>query len=167
MAGRRTGKFYRQNEAEVMKRLGLKPTKNSGAGWIEKEDGQNEYLIAQLKSTDAMSIRIQQKDIATLEQNAAIAHKIPCFVIQFLNNGDVFVMARPQDFPQVTQYIETGVCQRPSDEFELDVGTNIPSNKTNKNTDHSVRSSAKAREQFHKEKEKEREQWRKKSKQRP
>ena len=29
MAIKRSGKFYRKNEAEVMKSLGLKPTKNS------------------------------------------------------------------------------------------------------------------------------------------
>ena len=27
---KRSGKFYRRNEAEVMESLGLKPTKNSG-----------------------------------------------------------------------------------------------------------------------------------------
>jgi hypothetical protein len=27
---KRSGKFYRKNEAEVMRDLGLKPTKNSG-----------------------------------------------------------------------------------------------------------------------------------------
>lgn len=165
MVSKRSGKFYRRNEAEVMKKLGFKPTKNSGSGWIEKEDGQNDYLIAQLKSTDAMSIRIQQKDIAILEENAAIAHKIPCFVIQFLNNGDVFIMARPDDFPQVANFINTGVCQKPSDEFSLDLNI-VDHSKTNMNTGHSVKSSAKAREKFYKEKEKERELWRKKSKQR-
>ena len=41
---KRSTKFYRKNEAEVMQQLGLKPTKNSGAGWIEKEDGQNEQF---------------------------------------------------------------------------------------------------------------------------
>ena len=30
----RTTKFYRKNEREVMERLGFKPTKNSGSGWI-------------------------------------------------------------------------------------------------------------------------------------
>lgn len=30
----RSFKFYRQNESEVMKTLGMKPTKNSGSGWI-------------------------------------------------------------------------------------------------------------------------------------
>lgn len=29
---KRSTKFYRKNEADVMKRLGFKPTKNSGAG---------------------------------------------------------------------------------------------------------------------------------------
>lgn len=30
----RSGRFYRRNEAEVMKSLGLRPTKNSGSGWV-------------------------------------------------------------------------------------------------------------------------------------
>lgn len=160
---KRSGKFYRQNEAEVMKRLGFKPTKNSGSGWIEKEDGQNDFLIAQLKSTDAMSIRIQQKDINILEENAAVAHKVPCFVIQFLNNGDVFVMARPSDFPQVAQYMDTGACQLPSSDFSLvDQGNTNP--KEEISTQPIVRSCAKSRKSFYKEKEKERELWRQKSK---
>lgn len=29
---KRSTKFYRKNEADVMKRLGFKPTKNSGSG---------------------------------------------------------------------------------------------------------------------------------------
>ena len=36
---RRSGKFYSKNEKEIMRRFGLKPTKASGSGWIEKEDG--------------------------------------------------------------------------------------------------------------------------------
>lgn len=119
MTQRRTTKFYRQNEAEVMRSLGLKPTKNSGAGWVEKEDGQNDYLIAQLKSTDAESIRIHLRDIEVLEANAQVAHKVPVFVIQFIQSGDVFIMARPGDMDQVVKYISTGHCQRPTDEFNV------------------------------------------------
>ena len=29
---KRSTKFYRKNEADIMKRLGFKPTKNSGSG---------------------------------------------------------------------------------------------------------------------------------------
>lgn len=160
MNKKRTGRFYRRNEAEIMKQLGFIPTKNSGSGWIEKEDGQNDYLIAQLKSTDAMSIRIQQKDINILEENAAIANKIPCFVIQFLNNDDVFVMARPNDLLEVVNYINTGDCMLPSAEFNEigNMNTNITKNI---NTDYCVKSSVKARNKFYKEKERTHFKWRK------
>lgn len=107
---KRSGKFYRQNEAEVMNSLGLKPTKNSGSGWIEKEDGQNEYIIAQLKSTDAMSIRVDLKDIHTLHYNAEVAHKIPIFVIQYLATGEVYIQMKPEDIEKVAKYLKTGKC---------------------------------------------------------
>lgn len=105
-----------------MEALGLQPTKNSGAGWVEKEDGQNDYLIAQLKSTDANSIRIQLKDIEVLEANALVCHKVPMFVIQFLGTGDTFIMARPSDMQQVVSYINTGACERPTEGFDLTKG---------------------------------------------
>ena len=102
-----------------MEALGLQPTKNSGAGWIEKEDGQNDHLIAQLKSTDANSISIKLRDIEILEANAITCHKVPMFVVQFLSSGDTFIMARPTDLVQVASYITTGGCERPTDEFNL------------------------------------------------
>lgn len=105
---KRTTKFYRKNEEEVMESIGLKPTKNSGAGWVEKEDGQNDYLICQLKSTDAQSIKINQKDIRILERNATVSHKLPVFAIQFLNTGEIWLMAKPEDFTNVAECINTG-----------------------------------------------------------
>lgn len=111
MNNKRTGKFYRKNEAEVMKSLGLLPTKNSGSGWIEKEDGQNDFVICQLKSTDAQSIKVNQKDIRILEYNASIENKLPIFAIQFLNTDEVWLMAKPIDFAEISKYIETGKCE--------------------------------------------------------
>ena len=102
---KRSTKFYRKNEAEVMKRLGFKPTKNSGAGWIEKEDGQNEQCICQLKSTDKQSISVKQNDIHILEQNAAVAHKLPVFALQFLNTGEVWVMIKPEDLSLIQSLV--------------------------------------------------------------
>ena len=104
----RTFDFYRKNEAEVMKSLGLKPTKNSGSGWIEKEDGQNDFIICQLKSTDAQSIKVNQKDIRILEKNAMVSHKLPVFAIQFLNTNEVWLMCKPEDICNVSEYIKTG-----------------------------------------------------------
>ena len=103
-------KFYRKNEEEVMQSIGLKPTKNSGAGWVEKEDGQNDFVICQLKSTDAKSISVKLQDIHTLEYNASVSHKLPLFAIQFISTGEVWLMAKPTDFAEVSKYISTGVC---------------------------------------------------------
>lgn len=94
---KRSTKFYRKNEAEVMRRLGFRSTKNSGAGWIEKEDGQSEHCICQLKSTDKQSISIKQHDLRVLEYNASVAHKLPVFALQFLNTDEVWLMIRPED----------------------------------------------------------------------
>ena len=102
---KRSTKFYRKNEAEVMKRLGFKPTPNSGAGWVFKEDGQNEQCICQLKSTDKQSISIKQNDIHILEQNAAVAHKLPVFALQFLNTGEVWVMIKPEDLSLIQSLV--------------------------------------------------------------
>lgn len=93
---KRSTKFYRKNEEQVMRQLGFKPTINSGAGWIQKEDGENEQCLCQLKSTDNRSISIKQTDLHTLENNSAVAHKLPVFAIQFLNTGEVWVMVKPE-----------------------------------------------------------------------
>ena len=148
---KRSTRFYRKNEAEVMEALGLRPTKNSGAGWVEKEDGQNDHLIAQLKSTDAASIKVNLRDIEIMEANALVAHKVPVFVIQFLGTGDVFVMARPSDMEQVVEYINTGNCQRPTDGFELTEGKKPKVTK--------IKSSEGSREAFWDNKRKEAEQF--------
>lgn len=114
---KRSFKFYRKNEAEVMESLGLKPTKNSGSGWIEKEDGQNDFVICQLKSTDAQSIKVNQKDIRILEKNASVEHKYPMFAIQFLNTNEVWLMVKPENICDIVNYIETGKTNKPTSIF--------------------------------------------------
>lgn len=114
---KRSGKFYRKNEAEVMESLGLKPTINSGSTWIEKEDGQSEDIICQLKSTDANSIRIVKKDIDTLIYNSMVVHKIPIFAIQFLSTNEVFLLIRPEDIKQVSSYLKGERIDKSSTDF--------------------------------------------------
>lgn len=139
---KRSTRFYRKNEEEVMNSLGLKPTKNSGAGWIEKEDGQNDFVICQLKSTDNQSIKVNQKDIRILEKNARVSHKLPMFAIQFLNTGEVWLMAKPEDFTEVAKYIETGECEKP-ETIELEETKTVVRKK--------ISSSSGSRDNFHEE----------------
>lgn len=117
---KRSGKFYFRNEREVMESLGLKQVKGSGNQWdSSKEDGENEYLLCQLKSTDAQSIRVQQVDIRKLEEHAQLSHRTPLFAIQFLNTQEVWLMMKPEDVPFVSEYIKTGKTEKRENVIEV------------------------------------------------
>lgn len=83
----RKQKFWFKNEKRVMKRLGFEPVPGSGSGWVNKEDGENEFALAQLKSTDADSYRLNYLDIEKLEYHAAVSHKIPVMFVEFMDRG--------------------------------------------------------------------------------
>lgn len=164
---KRSTKFYRKNEAEVMDKLGFVPTKNSGAGWIEKEDGQNEFAICQLKSTDKESISVKQKDLRVLEYNASVAHKLPVFAIQFLNTNEVWVMIKPEDLEAIKSLVkgETKTLKELDplsymieQDFDVDKEVEQEYNVKHKGN---VRKSLQARQAFMKQKEEEAEQNRK------
>lgn len=143
MAMRRSGKWYRKNEEDVMRRLGLEPTKNSGSGWIEKEDGQSEHIICQLKSTDASSIRVVKQDLDTLAHNAQVAHKLPVFVVQYLQSDEVYLVLKPEVLEQVAQYLQTGVVEHKQSELD-ELSEHVPVSKPKR----VIRSSADAREEI-------------------
>ena len=103
---KRSGKWYRKNEADIMKQLGLEPTPNSGSGWLIKEDGQNEQIICQLNSTEKESIGINKLDLDKLEYNAKVVHKIPVFAVQFIGSNDVYIMVRPNDINDIARYLK-------------------------------------------------------------
>lgn len=108
---KRTTKWYRKNEAEVMNRLGFKPTRNSGATWIDKGDGQNEHCVCELKSTDNSSYRLEQTTLHTLEANAIEAHKLPVFALQFLNVDEVWLAVKETDIEAFKQLVRASVLE--------------------------------------------------------
>lgn len=108
---KRTTKWYRKNEEEVMQRLGFKPTRNSGATWIDKGDGQNEHCVCELKSTDNASYRLEQTTLHTLEANAIEAHKFPVFALQFLNVDEVWLAVKESNIEAFKQLIKASVLE--------------------------------------------------------
>ena len=110
------------------------------------------YIMKKLNIPTAyiQSIKVNQKDIRILEYNASVSHKIPIFAIQFLNTNEVWLMAKPEDFTDVAQYISTGKCDTRYEQLgiDLDNAREIKSVKINK-----VKSSSSARECFHRDRE--------------
>lgn len=115
---KRSTKWYRKNEAEVMHRLGLKPTRNSGAGWIEKCDGESEHFLCELKSTDHESFSIKQSVLHVLEHHALEAHKIPLFAFQFINRDEVWIAIKEEDIQAYKELIERDVLSKLEEEDE-------------------------------------------------
>ncbi len=124
MVRKRSGKFYFKNEKELMESFGLKPTKGSGSGWLEKEDGQNDYVIAQLKSTDKNSATIKLNDLEKLEYNATVVKKIPIYFLQFLSINKTYALINPLDMPELAKYIECGRCS--IKEIPVEIEDNAP-----------------------------------------
>lgn len=155
----RTTKFYFNNEKEVMESLGLKPTKGSGSNWVEKEDGENDHVLAQLKSTDKESYKVTQLDLEKLEYHAMVANKIPMFIIQFLNKDSRYALVAIDDISKIAEYIETGDVEKI--DYEVPVNLNEPKKK--KRNKPKIKSNADARKRFFEEKEKQWEErkWRK------
>lgn len=148
---KRSFRFYRKNEADVMKSLGLKPTKNSGSGWVEKEDGISDAVICQLKSTDKESIKLNKRDIDVLNYNAGVCHKMPVFAVQFLQSNEVYLLVKPDMLTDLAKYIETGTYTSQNDFLDLDVSD---TEETTAKTKRKIKSSSSARIKFNKENEK-------------
>lgn len=136
-----------------MRKLGLKPTKNSGATWIEKGDGQNEYLICELKSTEKGSISVKESDLNKLEGQAAVCNKIPLFAIQYINNNNIYIMVKPDDLVEIAKYLNTGECAKPKC-FELEEYKELKRESKPK-----IKSGQSKREEFWKTKEEEYKKW--------
>lgn len=139
---KRSGKFYYRNERETMEMLGMSQVPGSGNGWVAKEDGENEHLLCQLKSTDGNSIGVKKIDIDKLLLNAETEHKLPVFAVQFLKSGEVYLLVRPIDIEEVAEYLDTGVVKR-SDEDDIVEVKEVKAKKKPV-----VRSSKSARERF-------------------
>lgn len=134
-----------------MKSLGLKPTKNSGSGWVEKEDGISDAVICQLKSTDKESIKLNKRDIDVLNYNAGICHKMPVFAVQFLQSNEVYLLVKPDMLTDLAKYIETGTYTSQNDFLDLELSD---VEETTVKTKRKIKSSSSARIRFNEENEK-------------
>lgn len=99
-----------------MQQLGLKPTALSGAGWLAKEDGESDKVIAQLKSTEGKSISVKRQDVEDLAHNARIARKLPVFVLSFVGQDQPWVMIRADQLRKVVKAIGEAKDNRKAEE---------------------------------------------------
>lgn len=139
----RNSKFWFKNEKEVMRRLGFEPVKGSGSGWIDKEDGESEVALAQLKSTEAESYKLNYLDIQKLEYHASVSHKLPVFVIEFLKRG-TYILLNVEKLNDLYDFLVNNKIDIKEDEIKIEEG--VLKRK-------SIKSSNNERQNFYKERE--------------
>lgn len=144
---KRSGKFYSNNEKKTLKFLGLIPAPMSGAGWVIKEDGENETLMVQLKSTDSSSYRIDMLDIKKLEYHASVSNKVPVFLVQFLKQDKIYAIVDINDIGELYNGLE-------NKENVIHKKTIVIDNKENTIERKVVKSNKKARDKFFEERSK-------------
>lgn len=143
---KRSGKFYYKNESKVLRELGFTPAPGSGNGWVVKEDGYNEHAMVQLKSTDAASYRLTLFDMKQLEYHAKVEHKLPIFLVQFLNENKVYAIVDVAELDQLPAVFGVEPTQVNNDFVEI-TKTGIEKEQSKKPK---VQSSAKGRDAFYK-----------------
>lgn len=146
----RNSKFWFKNEKEVMRRLGFEPVKGSGSGWIDKEDGESEVALAQLKSTEAESYKLNYLDIQKLEYHASVSHKLPVFIIEFLKRG-TYILLNVEKLNDLYDFLVNNKIDIKKDEIKIEEG--VLKRK-------SIKSSNNERQKFYKERERK---WKKQS----
>lgn len=140
---RRSGKFYSRNEKETLTKLGFKPVAMSGAGWIDKEDGESEIALVQLKSTDANSYTLKMQDMKELEYHASVSHKLPIFLVQFLKQDKIYAIVDVDNINELSNAIKTGEVK---DRIQITENVKTVERKV-------IKSSSNARNDFFKERE--------------
>lgn len=145
---RRSGKDWYRNEREVMEHLGLAQVPGSGSSWVAREDGENDYVLCQLKSTDANSIRVQLQDIYELQVHAAESRKLPVFAIQFRKSNDVFLLVSPVDLQEVAEHMRD---PRSASKAAKRVAENVVDGISEWEPLKAVSSASKSREKFQRE----------------
>lgn len=156
-------RWYRRNEAEVMEQLGFSPVPNSGAGWISKEDGENEWGLCQLKSTDKSSISVNLNDILVLEKHAAVSHKIPVFAVQYIKANKTMLMVSPEHLGLLADVLAgNGEAMKQAKALSKSELDGIITEETSgEGKVRKIKSSSKGRDSFYRQKEEERRKWKK------
>lgn len=118
---KRTQKWYLENEKKVMNKFGFKPQPGSGNGDKFKEDGENDYSLAQLKSTDKDSYIFKLLDFKKLEHHAH--DKLPVFITEFIGR-ETLITINSNDMYKFAELILKGGFKKESynldDDIEMD-----------------------------------------------
>lgn len=98
-----TLKDSQRQERTLAKELGGSVNAGSGNGWVRKGDVRSEQELWECKVTSAKSYSLKHADLDTLYKQALMDGRIPIFLIEFLKQGDSFVVLTKDDYMELRE----------------------------------------------------------------
>lgn len=98
-----TLKDSQRQERTLAKELGGSVNAGSGNGWVRKGDVRSEKELWECKVTSAKSYSLKHADLDTVYKQALMDGRIPIFLIEFLKQGDSFVVLTKDDYMELRE----------------------------------------------------------------
>lgn len=96
-----TVKDSQRQERGLAKELGGSVNAGSGNGWVRKGDVRSDKELWECKITSAKSYSLKQADLEKLNNQALLDGRIPIFLVEFLKQGEAYVILSKEDFMEM------------------------------------------------------------------
>lgn len=98
-----TIKDSQRQERALAKVLQGSVNAGSGNGWVRKGDVRSDKELWECKITSAKSFSLKQADLAKLNTQALMDGRIPIFLIEFMKQGESFVILTKDDYLEMRE----------------------------------------------------------------
>lgn len=98
-----TVKDSQRQERGLAKELGGSVNAGSGNGWVRKGDVRSDKELWELKITSAKSYSLKHAELDKLNNQALMDGRIPIFLIEFMQQGDSFVVLSKDDYMELRE----------------------------------------------------------------
>lgn len=93
-----TVKDSQRQERALAKQLQGSVNAGSGNGWVRKGDVRSDKELWECKITSAKSYSLKRADLNKLNEQALMDGRIPIFLIEFMQEGESFVVLSKDDY---------------------------------------------------------------------
>lgn len=78
----------------------------SGNGWVRKGDVRSDTELWECKITSAKSYSLKQAELEKLNNQALMDGRIPIFLVEFLKQGEAYVILSKEDFMEMRMRLD-------------------------------------------------------------
>lgn len=98
-----TIKDSQRQERTLAKEVQGSVNAGSGNGWVRKGDVRSEKELWECKVTSAKSFSLKYEDLRKVFEQAIVDGRIPIFLIEFLKQGESFVVLTKDDYMEMRE----------------------------------------------------------------